>query len=336
MNSGNIRITLEDAPRVKFPGDQTGGTDCNSPCWWSNGMMVMLNSTGHPWRSTGPDVARLEPGEPVAFNNKIDGGRWIESVHQEADGTLYGWYHNEPARLIPEEAQKGRPNRLTAPYIGAAVSRDDGLTWTDLGLVIAGGPGTLNLKTVNYYFAGGNGDFSVILDRSGAYFYFLLGTYYKDVAQQGVALARMASADLADPIGKVWKWRSGAWQSPGLGGEVTPILPAASDWNGPAPDVFWGPSVHWNTAIQQYVILLNRAVGPRWEREGIYACLTPDIGDPNSWTKPLRLLDAPGWYPQVIGLDASRQETDREAGALCRLFVHGRSGQVIRFQKVEE
>jgi hypothetical protein len=329
------QLTLEDAPPVKFPGDKNGGTDCNSPCWWSDGMLYMLNSTGHPWRSSGADVTRLSPSQSVTYTNTADGGRWIESVHQEADGTLYGWYHNEPARLIPEAVQQGRPNRLTAPYIGAVVSRDNGLTWEDLGLVISGGPGTLNFQTQNYYFAGGNGDFSVILDRAGQFFYFLMGTYYKDVAQQGVSLARMAYADLGSPINKVWKWCNGAWKSPGIGGDVSPILPAASDWNGPQPDVFWGPSVHWNTAIEQYVILLNRAVGPRWEREGIYLCLTPDIGDPHGWTEPLRILDAPGWYPQVVGLDASHQETDREAGALCRLFVHGKSGHVIRFEREE-
>ncbi len=76
-------------------------------------------------------------------------------------------------KLIPEEVQQGRPNRLTAPGIGAAVSRDEGHTWDDLGILIEGGPGTLNYATQNYYFAGGNGDFSVILDRRGEFFYFL-------------------------------------------------------------------------------------------------------------------------------------------------------------------
>ena len=329
---GNVRIEIEEAPALKFPGDGTGGTDCNSPCWWSGGLLYMLNSTGHPWRSSGPDVNRLSSSGPITYTNTIDGGRWIESVHQEPDGTLYGWYHNEPEKMIPEAVQQGRPNRLTAPFIGAVVSRDNGVTWDDQGMLISGGPGTLNYATLNYYFAGGNGDFSVILDRQGEYFYFLMGTYYKDVAQQGIALARLRFADRADPLGKVMKWHNGAWQAPGLGGEVTPILPARSDWNGPQPDTFWGPSVHWNTAIQQYVILLNRAIGPRWEREGIYLCLTPDISDPNSWTEPLRILDAPGWYPQVVGCDTSKHETEREAGELCRLFIHGRSNYTLRLR----
>ena len=127
------------------------------------------------------------------------------------------------------------------------------------------------------------------------------------------------------------KWYNGAWQEPGLGGKVTPILPAVSDWNGPQPDVLWGPSVHWNTAIQQYVILMNRAVDPRWKHQGIYISITPDISDPRSWTKPVSMLESTGWYPQVVGLDVAKRETDREAGALCRLYVHGVSQHILRF-----
>src|SRR5690242_11620925 len=102
---GNVGITIEDAPEIKFPGDKNGGTDCNSPCWWRQGNLYMLNSNGHPWRSSGPDVTQLSPSAPVTFTNTVDGGRWIESVYQEPDGTLYGWYHNEPMQLIPEEVQ---------------------------------------------------------------------------------------------------------------------------------------------------------------------------------------------------------------------------------------
>jgi hypothetical protein len=330
---GAVKIEVVDAQALKFPGDGNGNTDCNSPCWWSDEQLFMLNSTGHPWRSSGVDVSHLGPSQAINYSNTVDGGRWIESVYPEPDGTLYGWYHNEPMKLLPEQVQTGRPNRLTAPFIGGAISRDNGLTWIDQGILISGGQGTLNYQTLNYFFAGGNGDFSVILDRAGEYFYFLMGTYYKDVTQQGVSLARMRFADRVNPAGKVQKWRQGGWESPGLGGEVTPILPAAADWNGPHPDTFWGPSVHWNTALEQYVILLNRAVGTRWEREGLYVCLTPDISDPHSWSEPLRILDAPGWYPQVVGLDTSRCETDREAGPECRLFVHGRSSHILRFSR---
>ncbi len=304
------RIEIEDAPALRFPGD----TDCNSPCWWRSGKFYILNSTGHPTLSSGDDLTRMTRGEPITYTSWRDGGRWIESVHQLPGGVLYGWYHNEPMHLIPAQYQQGHKYGVTAPFIGAVVSYDNGATWDDLGLVLTTPPDALSLEQPNFFFAGGNGDFSVILDRRGEYFYFLIGTYYKDPAQQGVSLARMAAADLACPVGKVFKWHAGAWQQPGLGGAVTPILPVAADWYSPAPDTFWGPSVHWNEVLGQYVILLNRAVDPNWKQGGIYISLSPDLADPASWTPPLRILDEPGWYPQVVGLDFAREETEREAG----------------------
>jgi len=330
---GQIRIEIEPAPEIKFPGDKNGGTDCNSPAWWRDGTFYLLNSTGHPWRSSGPDLTRMSPSQAITYTGWRDGGRWIEAVHQEPDGTLYGWYHNEPAHMIPEEVQQGKPNRLTAPLIGALVSYDNGENWDDLGLILTAGPDTMNYDTPNYFFAGGNGDFSVILDQQREYFYFLIGAYHRDVREQGVAVARMPYADLKSPVGKVMKWYNGGWNAPGLGGNVSVNLPVKSDWYSPNPDTFWGPSVHWNTHIQQYVILLNRAIDPRWKQEGIYVCFTPDISDPNSWTEPLRILDANHWYPQVIGSSTANQETDREAGAESRLFIAGISKHTIRFAK---
>jgi hypothetical protein len=334
LQIGTVSIHIADAPALKFPGDQTGGTDCNSPCWWRGGKLHVLNSTGHPFRSSGPDIEHLGLSSPILYTSVRAGGRWIESVYQQPDGLLYGWYHYEPTDRIPESVQQGRPNRLTAPEIGAVVSRDNGRTWDDLGILINGGPDTLNFETHNFYFAGGNGDFSVVLDRHGEYFYFALGTYYRETAQQGVTFARLPYADRANPVGKVSKWFNGGWNAPGLGGPVTPVFPVRSDWNGPAPDTFWGPSLHWNTAVQRYVMLLNRAVGTRWEREGLYISINADISDPRGWTMPLKLMDAPGWYPQVVGLDAVKEETEREAGALCRLFVHGWSRHTLRFESV--
>lgn len=324
---GNINIELAEAPELIFPGD----TDCNSPTWWADGKMFILNSTGHPVLSSGTNVENMVRGEKIVYTAWRDGGRWIESVHQDPDGTLYGWYHNEPAHLIGPEWQKDRQFPLTAPFIGAVVSYDNGKHWDDLGLVITGSPDSLSLEKHNYWFAGGNGDFSVILDRQKEYFYFLIGTYYKDTAQQGVSLARMRYADRTSPVGKVQKWLKGRWGEPALNGDVTPILPVKADWYSAEPDTFWGPSVHWNSFINQYVILLNRAIDPRWKQEGIYLCLTPDISDPHSWTEPLKILADTGWYPQVVGMDFARHETDREAGEVSRLFIHGKSKYTIRF-----
>jgi len=308
--------------------------DCNSPCWWSENGFNILTSTGHPILSSGTDVEHLRPIGDVSFTAWRDGGRWIESVHQEPNGWLLGWYHNEPAHYIPAEYQVGRQFPMTAPFIGAVISYDNGLSWDDLGLVLTGGADTLNLSERNFWFAGGNGDFSVILDRAGEYFYFLFGTYYRDVNQQGISLARMRYEDRFGPVGKVYKWFEGDWQEKGLNGKVTPIVPVRSSWYSPQPDTFWGPSVHWNHHLQQYVILMNHAIDPTWKQEAIYLSLAEDISDPGSWSAPVRLLESKGWYPQVVGGDTARRETEREAGETARLFIHGISKHCLRFSRL--
>ena len=40
-------------------------------------------------------------------------------------------------------------------------------------------------------------------------------------------------------------------------------------------DAFWGPAVHWNTALEQYVMLLNRAKDENYAQEGIYVSFAP-------------------------------------------------------------
>jgi hypothetical protein len=327
---GSAQIEITPAPAIRFPSP----ADCNSPCWWRNDRLHLLTATGHPVLNVGKDMDHLEQVGEVQFSTWRDGGRWIESVYQEPDGTLLGWYHNEPAHYLPDELQHGREFPLTTPFIGALVSYDNGASWDDLGLVLTGGPETLELERYNKFFAGGNGDFTVLLDREGEYFYFLFGSYYKDVSQQGISLARMRFADRFCPLGKVFKWCQGSWSEPGLNGRVSPVLPVRSSWYGPHPDTFWGPAIHWNEAIQQYVILMNQAVDPTWKQGGIYLSLTTDLSQPGSWTEPLRILDEKGWYPQVIGLDRSRRETDRQAEAQARLFIHGESRYRVLFSRI--
>ena len=330
LSTHDIRIEIEEAPEVAFPAH----ADCNSPCWWHEGSFYLLTSTGHPVLSSGQDVNTLTVKGEIVYTAYRDGGRWMEAVHRTRDGTLYGWYHNEPAHLVPPEMQGGRRFPMTAPFIGAAVSYDNGETWDDLGLVLAGGAETLNLETPNFFFAGGNGDFTVILDRKKEFLYFVFGTYYRDPEQQGVSLARMRAEDLTAPVGRVMKWHKGSFSEPGLSGRVTPIFPARGDWYGPNPDAFWGPSVHWNTEVEQYVILMNRAIDRNWKQDGIYVVCATALPEPDSWTAPQLLLEENGWYPQVIGSGTARRETDREAGASSRLFIHGKSNYHLRFSKL--
>jgi hypothetical protein len=300
--------------------------------------MYVFNSSGHPWRLSGTNVFHLNQDyRRVDYSDSANGGRWIECTWKSDDGTLYGWYHFEPSGVCPGRHPENPNMSLTAPRIGAVRSKDNGATWENLGVVLEAPP-LLKCETRNYYFAGGNGDFSAMLDGKGEYLYFFISTYAGEAPEQGVALARMAWKDRDHPTGKVWKWHEGNWREPGLGGGVTPIFPAAIDWHRQDADAFWGPSVHWNSYLKQYVMLLNRAVNGHWKQEGIYISLNTSLNDPLGWSLPKKILESPGpdrWYPQVMGIDAAKRETDKLAGEVARLFVRGLSRWEIVFQRDE-
>jgi hypothetical protein len=335
---GEPQVIVRDAPKVQLPGvvhkgmnpQEPGEIDCSSPAHWDGETMYMFYSAGHPFRSSGPDVFHLSrPAQRVSFDNEVTwkmGPRWIEATHKATDGRLYMWYHNEPPL----------PGGRTAPRIGEMVSTDNGLHWCDLGIVVEAPPGSNNEASANYYFVGGNGDFTVVADRRNEYLYFFLSTYNKDIAEQGVSLARMRYEDRDAPTGKVCKWYKGAWTEPGLGGHVTPLFTIRTDWHQPDADAFWGPSIHWNTHLESWVMLLNRAKDKNWTQEGVYVSFNADLADPTGWTTPAKILDAAElekskWYPQVVGLDTAKRETDQRAGQVARLFVAGVSKWEILF-----
>jgi len=332
-------VLVRPAPLVQFRGanssapDKPGDTDCNSPAHWDGETLYVFNSAGHPWRCSGPDLLHLNQSYiRCQYNNQVNGGRWIECTWKDGAGVLYGWYHNEPANLCPG-------TRLTAPKIGAARSTDNGATWQDLGIILEAPPQTLRCDTKNYYFAGGNGDFCTLPDAKGEYLYFFISTYTGGLSEQGVALARMRYTDREQPVGKVWKWRNGGWNEPGIGGRVTAVFPARIDWHQSDADAFWGPSVHWNSHLQRYVMLLNRTKDANWTQEGIYVSYNLDLAQPTQWTEPTKILPSQGadrWYPQVLGLDTARQETDKLAGRRARLFVRGQSRWELLFLKPGE
>ncbi len=347
---GEPGFVVREAPALELPGvppkgdpNSPGGEfDCNNAAHWDAGTMYVFSSAGHPWRGSGPDLFHLaRPSVRVRFDNEKvwkvakQGSRWIEATHKVEGGPLYMWYHNEPPNVCPNAPG------LTIPRIGAMVSRDNGLNWNDLGLVLEAPRDSRFCETANHYFAGGNGDFCVNLDQKGEWFYFFISTYNRDTAEQGVAVARMRYADRDAPVGKVWKWYRGQWKEPGIGGHVTPIFPVEIDWHRPDARAFWGPSVHWNTYLRQYVMLLNLAKDKEWQQEGIYVSFNPDPANPKGWTPPRKVLDAAAldkskWYPQVIGIDAKAGETDKLAGRVARLFVTGLSRWEITFRRPGE
>lgn len=140
----------------------------------------------------------------------------------------------------------------------------------------------------------------------------------------------MAFSDRFQPLQNVWKFHDGAWDQPGDGGQVTPIFPATVSWKQEDTDSFWGPSVHWNTHLKTFVMLMNRSCcSPGWPQEGVYASYNPDLDNPAGWSPPEKILSDVFWYPQVLGLGVG--ETDSIAGERARLYVFGESRWELEF-----
>ena len=176
---------------------------------------------------------------------------------------------------------------------------------------------------------GGVGDVTAVLDRDAQDLYLYFSQYVRDPSAQGVAVARMAWADRDEQAGKRTIWNAGAWLVDGLG---TPLVRARQPFHdrSAAADVFWGPSIHWNTYLEQYVMLLNRAKDDHFDQEGIYVSFSPTLADPSQWTAPVKIMNGGEWYPQVIGTDVG-SGTDRLAGQHARFFMIGKSDRYIEF-----
>ena len=314
-------VVLIPAPPITFPAE----VDSNSPAFWAEGQLHVLNSLHHPFLSEGRSVSRLADPVGVTFRGGVTGPRWMESVIQDEDGTLYGFYHYEPQRVCPGSTK-------TAPQIGAARSRDNGLSWDDLGIVIAAPSNERHCGSDNLYFVGGEGDFTAVLDRAREYVYFLFSAYPAEDGSQGIAAARLRWADRDRPAGRVWKWGAGRWRTPGVNGRASPVYRVSESWHDAETDAFWGPSVHWNRYLETYVILMTRATDSAWTTQGIYIAYAARLDDPASWSEPRLLLEGGAWYPQVMGLERGTG-TDSLAGRYARFFMAGRSDFLMRFDR---
>ncbi len=314
------QVTVSEEELLWFPGV----SDSNSPVHWRNGQMIVFNSDGMPIRSEGTAVENLRRVRAVQLNTYQNRPLWIESTYLDTDGTLYAWYHHEVYSYC-------EGNYLTAPEIGMMVSHDNGINFRDFGIILTSGEQS-DCAAENGYFAGGNGDFSVLLDEDKKYFHIYYSNYAGSLSSQGIAVARLAFADRLDPVGQVWKNYGGEWNEPGLGGFSEAVFPAKVSWVRADADAFWGPSLHYNTYLNKYVMLMNRACcEPGWPPEGIYVSYSSDLADPKSWSPPQQILSNVGWYPMVIGLGV--EETDKRAGQTARLFVGSDSRWVLNFRR---
>lgn len=344
-------VVLKAAPLIQMPGvvvperQLQHAVDSNSPMHWDGDTVYLFNSYEHPYRLSGSSLNDLGSPELVRFNgldDKLD--IWIEATWKDPQGALYGAYHYEPDTICFSNG-----HLPTAPRIGWIKSEDNGKTWKDLGFIIRANPGAVNCQTASPWDAGGTGDLAFILDQGKKYFYFY-GTSYDPVfEEQGVWAARMSYADRDNPSGKVMKWYKDGWIEPALDGHVTPALPAQRDYTHADGEMFWGPSIHWNTFLKTYVMVLNHAIDTRLTNDGIYISFNRDVSDPNGWSKPRMILDRDqihqttrggsaqpnslgnGWYPEIIGVE--KGQSDKLCGETGRLFVAGMSRLQITFVK---
>lgn len=317
-----------DAKEFKFPVP----TDSGCPSHWDNNTFYLFSSSEFAKRLSGTSLFDLKNDGLVKWDSDEKKSRWIEATYKDKDGTLYGWYHHEKGPVCKNRM----PKYYAAPAIGQGVSHDNGATWFDMGFVIDDEPNTFNCDTVNKYFPGGSGDCSVIVDNKKEYIYLFFGSYGKDIQQQGISVARMRYNDIKQPNGKMLRWYDNDWTQPGINGKNTPIFPAVSDWHSAKPDAFWGPSVHWNTYLKTYVMLLNRAIDPNFWQEGIYISFNKDLSNPQGWSKPVQVRKGGSWYPLIIGTDKQKQETDKLVGRRARYFEQGVSLWEIQFYKPGE
>lgn len=312
--------------RFNLPGD----VDSNNPAAWAlvDGvarLFVFSSWGGIPTRASGASLESLQDEGPVAFAMHPGHGVWVEAIVPDDAGTWYAYYHHErPADFC------GRPDRQL-PRIGALRSADQGKTWDDLGIVLDAPSGSEACESGNRFVLGGVGDVTAVLDAESKDVYLYFSQYLRDPSAQGVAVARLAWADRDQPAGKLTIWNNGAWLPDGAG---TPLWRARQPFHdrSSATDVFWGPAIHWNTYLEQYVMLLNRAKNDQFGQDGIYVSFSPTLADPSRWSTPVKILNGGEWYPQVIGSEAG-SGTDRLAGKRARFFMTGRSDRFIEFEK---
>jgi hypothetical protein len=333
------RAQLLPAAPLRFPGE----VDSNSPIVWDRvggrDTLFVMTSSGRPRTASGQRLDRMGAPEDVAIDPWPGGGIWMEGVITDVDGTWYGYYHNE----IP--AERCRKSDKVVPRIGAARSRDQGRRWEPLGVVLEARPESVACATANKYFLGGVGDFSVQLDTDSRDLYFFFSQYLRGSSQQGVGVARLAWADRDSPSGKIMVWRGRTWMpaSASVTAEgvlrwsypsAVPVFGVSESWHDSDSivDAFWGPSVHWNTYLRQYVMLLNRAKDANWTQEGIYMSYAPRLDDPRRWSTPTKIIDGGRWYPQIVGTEVG-SGTDKLAGRQPRFFMGGESSYSLQFHR---
>ena len=302
------------------------------------------------------------PGRPG-----LHGAVWFESVYSpHPDGRLlYALYHNEnyPETLPFDPASgtgyrpegwppglRGEGSVQAVCRIGIMASTDGGRSWTDRGILLEDLQPRLVLANANYTFPGGVGDPSAV--ACGDFLYVFYGEYgypgvyepatwdpAREASGQCISVARIALADLADPVGRARRWDGTGFAAPsdGIGAPIAALQLDAGDGGGPVSagdrSFHWGPSVSWNEAIGAWVMTFGRVDSEFWAGDSVWISFNPhaDLGvgaNSQDWTAPELLLRKPGhtlWYPSLQPLatpeDVTQRHTAVRLGQQARLWV---------------
>ena len=323
-----IGVRLRGAPAVSLHGSEFWRADGNSPVRAERGGVTVFFSDYQPRGRTfrrRSDRAGIIEGNsvPVRLIDDPDPkvGKWIEAVWRDPAGNLRGWYHAE--ELAPCAA------RLFVPHIGELISDDDGSSWRCCGEVLRAPAAQIDCAWRNGFFAGGYGDLTVVPDRRGDFLYLAFSSYLLDEAAQGVVMARLPARRSSKPSDGLELWCADGWQSAAKGPVARPLWPQQRGWRHADPTGFWGPAVHYNQALDAYVMLLNRTANGAGNlvQEGIYLCVNAAIDNPDGWSAPLQLVRGGAWYPQIVGLKDGQGDTI--AGSPARFFMSGFSAWEI-------
>ncbi|WP_045075891.1 RICIN domain-containing protein [Psychromicrobium lacuslunae] len=185
---------------------------------------------------TGVEASYLSPAQPTwyAQRNYCD----LSSVWVDPDtGDWYGLVHNE---FTPSPFGDG----LHMDSIDYAVSKDQGKTWSIKDHAVTSPFSTTrNDKTAfpnqTYYY--GDGDQRLVVDNASGYFYMY---YSSRVVNQGSGggwgafTSHVARAPISQKMAKgSWqKYYNGSWQSAGIGGQESTLMPVSSAYpNGYLP-----------------------------------------------------------------------------------------------------
>jgi hypothetical protein len=154
-------------------------------------------------------------------------GVWVDPD----TGYLYGVIHNE---FTPEPFGDG----LHFDGLDYAVSKDGGMTWTIEGHIITSPYSTKRGDTgqfpnQTYYY--GDGDPRLYVDAASGYFYVFYGARVVDKATTSNSLESfVARAPMSGKMATgTWrKWYDGGWNSPGIGGPESDLVPADGGGSG--------------------------------------------------------------------------------------------------------